>query len=145
MFSDFGVNCCHVMCRHSHWHWYRCDCLSHELLIEFLRNFNVFLVRGLVDNGCRSGHLNVADLLLRDAISVRLGLGRHFDIAGLIRGRLDVARIILGTVWVSHDNGLSVAIGTSGTVPWKDSIIGIISCAIFVSGRLGCGNGSNDE
>ena len=72
-------------------------------------------------------------------------MGRHFDIAGLIRGRLDVARIILGTVWVCHDNGLSIAIGTSATITWKDSIIGIISCAIFVSVNLCCGNSSNDE
>ena len=143
MFSDFGGNCSYVMCRHIHCHWCRCDCLSHELLIEFLRNFDVFLMGGLVDNGCSRRHLNIADRLCRDAISVRLG--RHFDIAGLIRGRLDVARIILGTVWVCHDNGLSIAIGTSATITWKDSIIGIISCAIFVSVNLCCGNSSNDE
>ena len=96
-----------------------------------------------MDNGCCSGHLNIADWIRGDAISVRLG--RHFDIAGLIRGRLDVARIILGTVGVCHDDRLTVAIGRSGTITWKDSVIGIISCAIFLSGRLYCGNSSNDE
>ena len=132
MFSDFGVNCCHVMCRHSHRHWYRCDCLSHELLVEFLGNFDVFLMGGLVDNGFRIGHLNIADWLWGDAISVRLG--RHFDISGLIRGALDITRIILGTVGICHDDRLSVAIGRSGTISRKHSVIGIISCAVFLSG-----------
>ena len=36
-----------------------------------------------MDNRCRSRHLNIADRLWGDAISIRLG--RHFDIAGLIR------------------------------------------------------------
>ena len=132
MFGDFSVNCCYVMCWDWDRHGFNFNSLSHELLVEFLGNFDVFLMGGLVDNGLRSGHLNIADRLWGDAISIRLG--RHIDIAGLIRGLLDITRIILGTVGICHDDRLSVAIGRSGTVPRKHSVIGIISCSVFLSG-----------
>ena len=143
MFGDFSVNCCNVMCWDWDRHGFNFNSLSHELLVEFLGNFDVFLMGGLVDNGLRIGHLNIADWLWGDAISVRLG--RHFDVAWLIRGGLDKTRIILGTVGICHDDRLSVAIGRSGTISRKHSVIGIISCAVFLSGCLNCGNGSNDE